>query len=180
LQGASTRTSQQLAEERQAREALEEAVQTLSAQFEAQNRPDPNAVVSQWRDQYEEDPFSTTLSLAQAVTLSGAVVVTQPPRVAAAEAHKAAAMFRALNVPVLGIVENMSGPFGHGSGAAVAADLGVPFLGDVPFDEAIVAEGDAGMPTMSVRPNSASGAAFDSVSAGIARALGWQRVAAEP
>jgi ATP-binding protein involved in chromosome partitioning len=118
------------------------------------------------------------LSLAQAVMLSGAVVVTQPPRVAAAEAHKAAEMFRALKVPVLGIVENMSGPFGHGSGATVAADLGVPFLGDVPFDETIVAEGDAGTPTMSARPDSASGAAFDRVSAGIARALGWQRVAA--
>jgi len=77
LQGASTRTSQQLAEERQAREALDEAVQTLSAQFEAQNRPDPNAVVSQWRDQYDEDPFSTTLSLAQAVAQQTAQQILQ-------------------------------------------------------------------------------------------------------
>ncbi|MEO6878787.1 MAG: P-loop NTPase, partial [Gemmatimonadaceae bacterium] len=95
-----------------------------------------------------------SLSLAQAVVLSGAVVVTQPPRVAAAEARKAAEMFRALEVPVLGVVENMSGPFGRGSGALVAAELGVPFLGDVPFDELIVAEGDTGVPTMVARPDS--------------------------
>jgi ATP-binding protein involved in chromosome partitioning len=74
------------------------------------------------------------LSLAQAVSLSGAVIVTQPPRVAAAEARKAAEMFRALEVPVLGIVESMSGPFGRGAGQSVAADLDVPFLGEIPFD----------------------------------------------
>ena len=62
-----TKTSQELAEERRAREALEDAVQTLSAQFEAANRPDPSNVYNQWQEQYEQDPFSTTLSLAQAV-----------------------------------------------------------------------------------------------------------------
>lgn len=67
LQGASTRTSQQLAEERQAREALEEAVQTLSAQFEAQNQPDPNAVYSQWQDLHDNDPVTFTFQAAQRV-----------------------------------------------------------------------------------------------------------------
>jgi ATP-binding protein involved in chromosome partitioning len=119
-----------------------------------------------------------SLSLAQAIVLSGAVVVTQPPRVATAEARKAAAMFRTLEVPVLGIVENMSGPFGHGAGALVAQELGVPLLGEVPFDETIVAEGDAGVPTMIARPHSASGMAFDCVASAIARALGWQHVTA--
>jgi ATP-binding protein involved in chromosome partitioning len=104
------------------------------------------------------------------------VIVTQPPRVAAAEARKAAEMFRALEVPVLGVVENMSGPFGRGAGRAVAEELGVAFLGEVPFDATIVAEGDAGIPTMVARPESAAGLAFDHIASGVARALGWVRV----
>jgi ATP-binding protein involved in chromosome partitioning len=117
------------------------------------------------------------LSLAQAVALSGAVIVTQPPRVAAAEARKAADMFRTLEVPVLGVVENMTGPFGRGAARAVATELSVPFLGEIPFDEEIVAEGDRGIPTMIARPASASAAAFDSVATLVASALGWDRVA---
>ena len=116
------------------------------------------------------------LSLAQAVSLSGAVIVTQPPRVAAAEARKAAEMFRSLEVPVLGVVENMSGPFGRGAGRTVAAELSVPFLGEVPFDEAVVAEGDAGVPTMVARPGSAAGIAFDGLARAVAGALGWRHV----
>jgi ATP-binding protein involved in chromosome partitioning len=108
------------------------------------------------------------LSLAQAVVLSGAVVVTQPPRVAIAEARKAGAMFRSLDVPVLGVVENMTGPFGRGAGAGVAAQLDVPFLGEVPFDDAIVADGDAGVPTVIRDPDAPAAREF----ARIARALG--------
>jgi len=119
------------------------------------------------------------LSLAQAVALSGAVIVTQPPRVAAAEARKAAEMFRSLDVPLLGVVENMSGPFGRGAGRTVAAELDVPFLGEIPFDDAIVSEGDEGVPTMVSRPESVSGVAFDHIASGVARALGWERVSAE-
>ena len=118
------------------------------------------------------------LSLAQAVVLSGAVVVTQPPRVAAAEARKAAQMVRTLEVPVLGVVENMSGPFGRGAGAVVAGELGVPFLGEIPFDEAMVTEGDAGTPTMLVRPQSAAGVAFEAIAQEVAGALGWVHVGA--
>jgi ATP-binding protein involved in chromosome partitioning len=116
------------------------------------------------------------LSLAQAVALSGAVIVTQAPRVAAAEARKAAEMFRALEVPVLGIVENMSGVFGRGAGPAVASELGVPFLGEIPFDATVVDEGDRGTPTMIERAGSATGQAFDRIAATVAAALGWQRV----
>jgi len=119
------------------------------------------------------------LSLAQAVALSGAVVVTQPPRVAVAEARKAAEMFRSLDVPLLGIVENMSGPFGRGAGDTVAAELGAPFLGDIPFDATIVAEGDEGVPTLVARPESATALAFDRIASGVAAALGWRRVPAE-
>ncbi|MGH7648327.1 MAG: P-loop NTPase, partial [Gemmatimonadaceae bacterium] len=115
------------------------------------------------------------MSLAQAVSLSGAVVVTQPTRVAIAEARKAAEMFRALDVPLLGVVENMSGAFRRGAGRDVAAQLGAPFLGEIPFDETIVQEGDDGTPTIIARPWSAAGVAFDHVADGVARALGWQR-----
>lgn len=118
------------------------------------------------------------LSLAQAVVLSGAVIVTQPPRVAVAEARKAADMFRTLEVPVLGVVENMSGPFGRGAGRIVADELRVPFLGEVPFDETIVAEGDRGIPTMIARPDSATAVAFDAIACAIAGALGWTHVRA--
>ena len=118
------------------------------------------------------------LSLAQAVSLSGAVVVTQPPRVAVSEARKAAAMFRTLEVPLLGVVENMTGPFGRGAGSAVATELGAPFLGEVPFDAVIVDEGDAGSPTMIARPDSAAARAFDQIAIGVASQLGWQLVSA--
>ena len=118
------------------------------------------------------------ISLAQAVTVSGAVIVTQPPRVAVAEAHKAAEMFRTLEVPLLGVVENMSGPFGSGAGRTVANELGAPFLGTVPFDETIVAEGDRGTPTMIARPHSATAASFDAIARGVATGLGWHHVAA--
>ena len=115
------------------------------------------------------------LSLVQAVALSGAVIVTQPPRVAVAEARKAAEMFRTLDVPVLGVVENMSGVFGRGAGRSVASELGVPFLGEIPFDETVVEEGDRGTPTMVERAHSATGLAFDHIAATVAEALGWRR-----
>jgi ATP-binding protein involved in chromosome partitioning len=116
------------------------------------------------------------LSLAQAIVLSGAVVVTQPPRLAAVEARKAARMFRTLDVPVLGFVENMTGAFGAGAGAVVAAELDVPFLGAVPFDKEMVAEGDAGVPTVVARPGCAAAREFETVARGVAAALGWRHV----
>jgi ATP-binding protein involved in chromosome partitioning len=117
------------------------------------------------------------VSLAQAVVLSGAIVVTQPPRVAAAEARKAAELFRTLEVPVLGVVENMSGPFGRGAGRAVADGLAVPFLGEVPFDDGIVTDGDAGVPTLIAHPHGASATAFRAIAHAVAGSLGWAHVA---
>ena len=114
------------------------------------------------------------LSLAQAVELSGAVVVTQPQRLAGAEAEKAAQMFAALGVPLLGVVENMRGAFGAGEGARVAGRLGVPLLGSVAFDAAMVAEGDAGTPTMATRPESDAARDFAHIAHGVAGALGWR------
>lgn len=119
------------------------------------------------------------LSLAQSVELSGAIVVTQPTRVAAAEARKAVEMFRALEVPVLGVVENMTGAFGLGAGRWTSEALGVPFLGSIPFDAEMVGEGDAGTPTVVQRPGSETTRAFDAIATATAGALGWQKVAAE-
>jgi ATP-binding protein involved in chromosome partitioning len=114
------------------------------------------------------------LSLAQAVALSGAVVVTQPQRLAGAEAEKAAQMFAALEVPVLGVVENMGGAFGSGEGARVAARLDVPLLGSVAFDAAMVGEGDDGTPTVAARPDSEAAREFVRIARAVAAALGWR------
>jgi len=111
------------------------------------------------------------LSLAQAVELSGAVVVTQPARVATAEARKAVEMFRTLEVPVLGVVENMAGAFGRSAGRELGASLGVPFLGAIPFDPLVVHDGDAGMPTIAQRPESEAARAFADVATAVAAAL---------
>lgn len=116
------------------------------------------------------------LSLAQAIELSGAVVVTQPARVATAEARKAAQMFAALEVPVLGVVENMTGPFGASAGRIVAAELGIPFLGTVPFDEEVVREGDAGTPTMIARAGGSTARRFAHIAERVAGRLGWRRL----
>ena len=116
------------------------------------------------------------LSLAQAIELSGAVIVTQPARVATIEAVRAAGMFSSLGVPILGIVENMTGAFGSGAGESVSRELGIPFLGELPFDETMVHEGDAGTPTVVARPRGAISARFDLVAQGIAEQLGWARV----
>ena len=115
------------------------------------------------------------LSLAQAIELSGAVVVTQSARVATAEARKAARMFTTLGVPLLGVVENMSGPFGRGGGVSVCDDVGATFLGEIAFDAEIVCEGDAGTPTVTARPNSQAARSFDHIAERVAHQLGWRR-----
>lgn len=114
------------------------------------------------------------LSLAQSVVLSGAVVVTQPSLVAGAEAQKAVQMFRTLEVPILGLVENMTGAFGGQGRISIASHLSVPLLGRVPFDPLMVSEGDSGTPTVRTRPQSDGGAALLSVAREVADALGWR------
>lgn len=85
------------------------------------------------------------LSLSQSVGMSGAVVVCTPQQVALLDAVKAVAMFRQVKIPVLGMVENMSGDlFGRGGTKAKAEELGVPFLGEVPAIASIRELGDVG------------------------------------
>jgi ATP-binding protein involved in chromosome partitioning len=95
------------------------------------------------------------LTLSQLLPLSGAVVVCTPQEVALLDAVKAVAMFRKVNIPILGMVENMSGfvcpdcnkrydIFGSGGAKAKAGELGIPMLGEVPINIGIRTKGDAG------------------------------------
>ena len=111
------------------------------------------------------------LTLTQKAGLTGAVVVTTPQDVALIDARKGLAMFRKVNVPVLGIVENMSyfvcrhcgereEIFGHGGGQKTAEMLGVPFLGEVPIDPKVVVGGDTGEPIVASDPQAVASIAF--------------------
>ncbi|MEO7718632.1 MAG: iron-sulfur cluster carrier protein ApbC [Capsulimonas sp.] len=104
------------------------------------------------------------LTLAQAIPLSGAVVVMTPQDLAAAVAVKAVAMFRKLDVPILGIVENMSyflcptcnsrhHVFSHGGGEQAAEALNVPFFGGIPLAIDIGADADQGTPSVVLNPD---------------------------
>lgn len=85
------------------------------------------------------------LTLSQLVGLAGAVVVCTPQEVALLDAVKAISMFRQVKIPVLGMVENMSGEiFGRGGAQQKAGEMKVPFLGEIPIDAAIRIQGDAG------------------------------------
>jgi ATP-binding protein involved in chromosome partitioning len=86
-----------------------------------------------------------SLTLSQLLGLSGAVVVCTPQKVARLDAVKAIAMFRQLNIPVLGIVENMAGEvFGRGGAHEMADQQKVPFLGEIPIETSIRVKGDEG------------------------------------
>jgi ATP-binding protein involved in chromosome partitioning len=105
------------------------------------------------------------LSISQAITLSGAVIVTTPQDVSLLDARKGLLMFRQLRVPVLGIVENMSthvcgkcgheeAIFGAGGGERLAQQYGVELLGQVPLDIRIREQADGGTPTVAAEPDS--------------------------
>ncbi len=101
------------------------------------------------------------LSLAQSFPLTGSIIVTQPQAVAVADAIRAAAMFDQLKVPVLGVIENMSGDyFGSGGGEAFAESRGVPFLGRLQLSANIREGGDYGRPVSIHSPDSTAGRAF--------------------
>ena len=111
------------------------------------------------------------LTLAQAFPLTGAVVVSTPQDVSLKIARRGLRMMQQVNVPILGIVENMSGfscgscgeithIFSKGGGEAIANEIGVPFLGAVPIEPAIVDSGDAGRPMVLAHPDSAAALAY--------------------
>ena len=105
------------------------------------------------------------LTLAQKIPVAGAVIVTTPQEIATLDARKALKMFEKVNVPVLGIVENMAVHvcsncghdehlFGSGGGQAMAEQYGVPLLGSLPLDISIREQGDVGRPIMVAAPDS--------------------------
>ena len=119
------------------------------------------------------------LSLAQMVTLAGAVLVTTPQEVSLGDVRKAYNMFDQLHVPCLGIVENMSyfvcpncserhEIFGHGGGEALAERYSVPFLGSIPISISVREGGDLGIPIVVGAPESPQAKAFRDVAQNIA------------
>ena len=118
------------------------------------------------------------LSLSQTIPLTGALIVSTPQDLALAVASKAVTMFQKLNVPILGIVENMSyyicpqcghreEIFGHGGAREAAKKLGFPFLGEIPLDLAIRLQSDNGKPVALVE-TTACGKAFHDVAGALA------------
>jgi ATP-binding protein involved in chromosome partitioning len=105
------------------------------------------------------------LSLAQSLPLSGGIIVTLPQQVSLDDARRGLEMFRQLDVPVFGVVENMSylelpdgtrmDIFGSGGGERLARESGVPFIGAIPIDPAVRAGGDSGEPVVVSHPQSA-------------------------
>jgi ATP-binding protein involved in chromosome partitioning len=104
------------------------------------------------------------LSLTQSIPISGGVIVTLPQKVSLEDARRGLHMFRAMEVPVLGIIENMSylempdgtkvDVFGQGGGAELAKETGVPLIGTIPIDPAVREGGDSGVPIVISNPDS--------------------------
>jgi ATP-binding protein involved in chromosome partitioning len=123
------------------------------------------------------------LTMAQQVPLAGAIIVSTPQDLALIDARRGIAMFRRVNVPVLGIVENMSyflcpqcggrsDIFGHGGARHEAERLGVPFLGEVPLDMAIRETSDSGRPVVATDPDGPHAAAYRAIAAKVREQLG--------
>lgn len=120
------------------------------------------------------------LSLSQSVPVAGAVVVTTPQSVSLADTRRAVQMYRKLNIPTIGLVENMShfvcpscghesDVFGKGGGEKLAADMKVPFLGSVPLYEPVRTGGDSGVPIVMSEPESPAARALVSAAERVAQ-----------
>jgi ATP-binding protein involved in chromosome partitioning len=131
------------------------------------------------------------LSLSQTVPVSGSVVVTTPQAVSIADTRRAVRMYQKLNVPTLGLVENMShfvcpscrhesDIFGKGGGEALAIELQVPFLGRVPIYEPIRVGGDTGVPITVGEPDSPAAQAFRAAAERLAAQLSIAAFAKRP
>ncbi len=131
------------------------------------------------------------LSLTQHTALSGGVIVTTPQDVALADARKGLVTFQKLNVPVLGIIENMSyfvapdtgkryNIFGSGGGRRYAEEIGVPFLGEIPIDPRIAEGGDTGRPILVAAPESEAAQALREVARRMAARLSVINMSRKP
>ncbi len=122
------------------------------------------------------------LTLAQKIPVAGAVIVTTPQDIATLDARKALKMFEKVEVPVLGVIENMAVHtcsqcghtehlFGEGGGQKMAAQYGVPLLGALPLDIRIREQGDAGQPVVVAEPGSAAAQAYRAAARALAAEL---------
>ncbi len=120
-----------------------------------------------------------TLTVAQSLPMAGVVIVSTPQDVALLDARKSLATFQKLEVPILGIVENMSyflcphcgervDIFGHGGAEQAAEQLAVPFLGAIPLNPSIRSGGDEGMPVVVATPDAPESVAFRAVAGAVA------------
>jgi ATP-binding protein involved in chromosome partitioning len=123
------------------------------------------------------------LTMAQQVPLKGAVIVSTPQDLALIDARRGVAMFKRVNVPVLGVIENMSyflcpdcgtrsDIFGHGGARHEAERLGVPFLGEVPLHMAIRETSDAGLPVVATEPDGVHAKIYRDIAAKVRDQLG--------
>ncbi|OGO41226.1 MAG: chromosome partitioning protein [Chloroflexi bacterium RBG_16_58_14] len=118
------------------------------------------------------------LSLVQSLPLSGGVIVTLPQQVSLEDARRSLEMFRQLDVPIFGVVENMSylelpdgthmDVFGSGGGQRLASDSGVPFIGAIPLDPTVRQGGDAGIPVTISQPSSPVAQALSQIARDVA------------
>jgi ATP-binding protein involved in chromosome partitioning len=131
------------------------------------------------------------LTLVQQVPLAGGVVVTTPQDVATLDVQRGIAMFQQVNTPVLGIIENMSyyecpqcgkreDLFGSGGAARIAADFGVPVLGQIPLVPEVRAGGDAGKPIVVEQPDHPVSRLFLQIAGRVLEAIEVERLAAPP
>jgi ATP-binding protein involved in chromosome partitioning len=125
------------------------------------------------------------LTLCQRVPVSGAVIVTTPQDIALLDARKALKMFEKVNVPVLGVIENMSTHvcsncgheehiFGEGGGLRMAEQYDVPMLGSLPLDIRIREQADGGTPTVAALPDSELAARYCEIARNAAARLSLQ------
>jgi ATP-binding protein involved in chromosome partitioning len=125
----------------------------------------------------------TQLTLAQSLTLSGAVIVTTPQDVSLKIARRGLRMFEKVQVPILGIIENMStftcphcgqstDIFRRGGGERMSREIGVPFLGAIPLDADVVTGGDEGRPIVIDKPQSVAAQAYAAIAEALAKQLG--------
>ncbi len=131
------------------------------------------------------------LTLAQSVPITGAVLVTTPQRVSLSDVAKAMAMFRRVNVPVLGLVENMSGfvcahcgqttdIFGRGGGEEFASEAGIDFLGGVPLDITVRQGADVGVPVVAMTEPGPAAKAMQAVARAVAGKVSVQAAKTGP
>lgn len=121
------------------------------------------------------------LSLSQKAQIDGAIIVSTPQDIALLDARKGIDMFKRLNIPILGLIENMAVHvctncghaehiFGHGGVAAEAVKLGVPLLGELPLEMDVRVAGDSGTPVVVANPDTASAQAFRKLARGLVTA----------